>query len=116
MGGGKTTFTRGLARGLGSLETVASPTFTISRVYDAGSLQIHHFDFYRLQEAGIIAEELSEVLEDPQAVVVVEWADVVQDVLPAERITITIQKTPEDARIITFNAPYKLRHVIEALA
>lgn len=116
LGGGKTTFTRGLARGLGSLETVASPTFTISRVYEAGSLHIHHFDFYRLHEAGIIAEELAEVLEDNQAIVVVEWADVVQDVLPTERLTITIEKTPEDSRIITFKVPKRLAHIKEALS
>jgi len=48
LGGGKTTFVRGLARGLGSADVVSSPTFTVSKVYKADKLELHHFDFYRL--------------------------------------------------------------------
>lgn len=115
LGGGKTTFTRGLVRGLGSTDKVASPTFTISKVYEAGAIQVHHFDFYRLQEAGIIADELAEVAGDPQTVTLVEWADVVQHVLPAERLTITIRQTPEGTRELTFSSPESLSYVLEAI-
>jgi tRNA threonylcarbamoyladenosine biosynthesis protein TsaE len=114
LGGGKTTFTRGLVRGLGSTDKVASPTFTISKMYDAGRLEVHHFDFYRLHEAGIIADELAEVAGDSRAIVVVEWADVVQHVLPDQRITITIKQTPEGNRQLTLAYPLELAYAVEA--
>lgn len=113
LGGGKTTFTRGLVRGLGSGDKVASPTFTISKMYQAGEREVHHFDFYRLHEPGIIADELAEVVNDPQAIVVVEWADVVQHVLPEKRLTITIEQTPTGSRKLTFKAPESLTYLIE---
>lgn len=115
LGGGKTTFVRGLMRGMGSADKVASPTFTISKMYKAGKLEVHHFDFYRLSEPGIIANELAEVAGDPLAVVVVEWADVVQHVLPENRLIITIKQTPEGARDMAFQAPEALAYLIEGL-
>ncbi len=115
LGGGKTTFVRGLARGASSKDKVASPTFTINRVYDTGNFQIHHFDFYRLHQPGIIADELAEVLGDSKVVVVVEWADVVQHVLPAKRLTINIKNTPEGSRQLIFQAPKELKYLIEAI-
>jgi tRNA threonylcarbamoyladenosine biosynthesis protein TsaE len=115
LGGGKTTFTRGLARGAGSKDKVASPTFTISKMYDTGNLQIHHFDFYRLQEAGIVADELAEIIGDPKAVAVVEWGDVVQDVLPKERLTLTITQTPEGDRKLAFAYAESLAYLLEGV-
>jgi tRNA threonylcarbamoyladenosine biosynthesis protein TsaE len=115
LGGGKTTFTRGLVRGAGSGDRVASPTFTISKVYTAKAFEIHHFDFYRLVEAGIMADELAELTGDPQIVVVVEWADVVQDVLPMARLSITIKQTPEGDRAITVHATPSLSYITEGL-
>jgi tRNA threonylcarbamoyladenosine biosynthesis protein TsaE len=115
LGGGKTTFSRGLVRGLGSSDTVASPTFTISKVYDAGNLRVHHFDFYRLHEAGIIADELAEVAGDTHAVTLVEWADVVQHVLPADRLTVTISQTPGGDRTLHFSAPQPVQYMVEAV-
>lgn len=105
---------RGLARGVGSTDRVASPTFTISRVYESSRLAIHHFDFYRLGEAGLMTEELSEVLDDSRIVTVVEWAGIVADVLPKQRLTIDIQKTPEDTRVLLLHAPEELSYLIEA--
>lgn len=116
LGGGKTTFARGLLRGLGSSDKVASPTFTISKVYTAGDLEIHHFDFYRLPEPGIIADELAEVVADPKVIVVVEWADAVQHVLPKHRITITISQTPKGDRKLVFRAPEHLASLLEGVA
>ena len=114
LGGGKTTFVRGLARGMGSADRVASPTFTISKIYDLPEQkQIHHFDFYRLAEPGIIADELAEVLEDPSATVVVEWADIVHDVLPQERLSVYIRQNPAGVREITFRYPETLSWLIE---
>ena len=115
LGGGKTTFTRGLVRAMGSQDKVASPTFTVSRLYKAGNTEIHHFDFYRLPEPGIVADELAEVVTDPQAVVIVEWADAVQHVLPAGRLTIRITQTPAGDRELHFSAPPALAYLIEGV-
>lgn len=117
LGGGKTTFVRGLARGAGSSDVVGSPTFTLSKLYKAARLEIHHFDFYRLQEAGIMHDELAELVSDPQLVVVVEWSDVVREVLPDKRLTITIERTAaaEDARLMTIDCHEELLYLVEGV-
>lgn len=106
VGAGKTTLTKGVANGLGVGETVQSPTFTISREYGADrGLRLVHYDFYRLREAGVMADELSEVVHDPNTVVIVEWADAVDAVLPRDRLTLRIELVPEDegARRLVWN-------------
>lgn len=112
LGGGKTAFVRGLARGLGSRDHVASPTFTISREYQAGELTLYHFDFYRLSEPGIMSAELAEILSDPKAVVAVEWSDIVQHVLPEKRLTIKFTLTGETSRQLDFTYPPELAYLI----
>lgn len=102
LGGGKTAFVKGLAKGMGSAEQVHSPTFTVSNQYSAGKLTLHHFDFYRLQDPGVLREELAEVVNDPLAVVAIEWAEIVEDVLPENRITLAITPTGENSRELTF--------------
>ena len=113
LGGGKTTFVRGLVRGAGSTDRVASPTFTISREYAAPKFTIVHFDFYRLAEAGVIAEELKEFMGDPGYVVVVEWGDMVADVLPAERLSVELRHTDDESRAIIAYYPSNLAYVAE---
>lgn len=113
LGGGKTTFVRGLARGLGSTDTVASPTFMICKQYSAGKLTIYHYDFYRLSEPGIMEHELQEGLSDPNAIIIVEWADIVADILPKNRITLSIAATSESERTLTIKAP---QTIVEALS
>lgn len=99
VGAGKTTLVRGLARGMGVQETVQSPSFTINRVYDARENQrLVHYDFYRLQDAGIMANELEEAVSDPATSVVIEWADAVERVLPEDRLTISITSPTEQTR------------------
>lgn len=115
LGGGKTTFVHGLAKGIGSPDRVASPTFTISKVYKGGKLEIHHFDFYRLQDAGLMEHELHDVLGDPGVVVVVEWGDVVAHVLPEDRLTIRLVSTGDESRRLEFACPDNLDHLLEAL-
>lgn len=112
LGGGKTTFMRGLAHGLGSPDKVSSPTFTISQEYHAGRLTIFHFDFYRLGEAGVVADELREVMGDPAAVVVVEWGGIVHDVLPPERLALTLKAVGETKRELTLTYPEKLAYLV----
>lgn len=118
LGGGKTTFTRGLVRGLGSLDNVSSPTFTIGKQYTAGDKVCYHFDFYRLQEPGLVVEELSEALENPKGILVVEWADTVTDVLPSERVIITIERVADDSesRKMTISVPENLSYVTSGVA
>ena len=98
LGSGKTTFVRGLARGMGSRDTVASPTFTLSNIYRAKSAEIHHFDFYRLNDPGILSDQLRESLSNPKVVTVVEWGRSVQNVLPGRRMTIKLQPLGSDSR------------------
>ncbi|MGZ6004603.1 MAG: tRNA (adenosine(37)-N6)-threonylcarbamoyltransferase complex ATPase subunit type 1 TsaE [Candidatus Saccharimonadales bacterium] len=113
LGGGKTTLVRGLAKGMGSLDRVASPSFTIKRQYYTEDLELHHFDFHRLQSPGEIQHDLAEVINNPSHVVVVEWADMVQGVLPAERLTITIKPTGQTSRSISLKYPKQLAYAVE---
>jgi len=98
LGGGKTTFVKGLVRGLGGKGVVSSPTFTINRIYMLrDGFTLHHFDFYRLAEPGIIWAQLSESLNDPKTITVVEWADSFKSILPGERLSISLQVSATNA-------------------
>lgn len=99
IGAGKTTFTKGLALGLGVDDDVQSPSFTISRLYDArDGLQLAHYDFYRLDDPGIMANEVSEFTSDGKVVTVIEWADAVSGFLPDNRIKVSIVAKSENTR------------------
>lgn len=113
LGGGKTTFVRGLAKGIGSLDRVASPSFTIKREYYTEDLELHHFDLHRLNKAGDIQHDLAEVVNQPDKIVVVEWADIAQGVLPASRLKVSIKPTGETSRSITIKYPKQLAYVLE---
>jgi tRNA threonylcarbamoyladenosine biosynthesis protein TsaE len=117
LGGGKTTFTKGLVCGLGSTDRAASPTFTLNKVYEANHAQVHHFDFYRLDEPGILSDQLQESLRDSQVIIVIEWADIVKGVLPEEKITIEFKPVAdnENERVITFEFPSSKMEIIEKL-
>lgn len=118
LGGGKTTFVRGLARGLGSKDTVASPTFIINRIYKCKEKGVlHHFDFYRLSEPGIAADQLAESLKNPNAVTVVEWSGIVQNVLPKDRIRIEFRpvETSSDQRQVDIHYPQSKADIIRQL-
>lgn len=104
VGSGKTTFVKGLAVGLGIDEDVQSPSFTISRVYDArGGIILAHYDFYRLSDAGIMRDELAESINASGIVTVIEWADIVEGVLPPARITIRFEAASEEARHLSIS-------------
>lgn len=114
LGGGKTAFVRGLAKGMGSTDKVHSPSFTLSNQYKANGLTLYHFDFYRLDEPGIMRDELTEIISDPTAVVAVEWADIIEDVLPAQRLTIRIKTTGENSRHFVFHYSDNLQYLTPA--
>jgi len=116
VGGGKTTFVKGLAKGLDVRETIQSPTFTISRVYRCrDGLELHHFDFYRLEDPGILLAELEESLDDPQAIVVIEWAGIVERVLPDQHIRIDFITTSEEGRRLEVSIPDGAKKLSQAL-
>lgn len=105
VGAGKTTLTKGIAAGLAIDEDIQSPSFTISRVYSGrDDLTLAHYDFYRLHDAGIMAEELHETIRDPQIITVIEWADIVTGMLPDDRLTIYLQPISETSRHVEIKA------------
>ena len=104
LGAGKTVFTQGVAAGLGIRETVNSPTFTILQIYEEGRLPFYHFDVYRIVDA----EEMDEIGCDEyffgEGVCLIEWAELIREILPEENIRIVIEKDLEkgfDYRRIT---------------
>ena len=104
LGVGKTVFSQGLAKGLGIEEPVNSPTFTIVQEYDGGRLPFYHFDVYRIGDV----EEMEEVGFDDyvmgEGVSLIEWADLISEILPEKRTEILIEKDLErgfDYRRIT---------------
>lgn len=109
VGAGKTTFTKGLALGLGVTEDVQSPSFTISRIYEArDGLTLAHYDFYRLSDAGIMKDELVETMQEPHTVTVIEWAAIIEGVLPVERITISFVAPTDISRQLTVTGSQKV--------
>jgi tRNA threonylcarbamoyladenosine biosynthesis protein TsaE len=105
LGGGKTTFVKGLASGLGYEGVVTSPTFTLGQIYRLKSgLELHHYDLYRLAETGVVGEELAENLSDPLAITVIEWAGIAAQSLPVDRLTIELSVAGVDDRAITLSA------------
>lgn len=118
LGGGKTTLTKGLARGVGSESIVTSPTFTVSNLYSGDRLEIHHYDFYRLGEIGLMGDELQEVLGSNNNVVIVEWAGGASKLLPAERLArVEIEPVKEDEsfRTVTIELPESMEYLVEGL-
>jgi len=95
---------------------VQSPTFTISRIYNArDDLELHHFDFYRLNEAGIVADELAESLHQPNVITAVEWGEIVHDVLPAQRITVRLTSLGDTERTVIITTPNGLEYLDDAI-
>ena len=95
LGFGKTVFTQGVAAGLGITEPVNSPTFTIIQEYEDGRLPFYHFDVYRIGDL----EEMEEIGYDDyffgQGICLIEWAELIEEILPEKRIEVTIEKDLE---------------------
>lgn len=109
VGAGKTTFTRGLAQGLGVTEPVTSPSFTISKRYltDRGG-ELIHYDFYRLSDPGVMRNELAETLREPNSVVVIEWGSDVANLLPEKHLRLDLTLNPDGSRSVIVNQPHFL--------
>lgn len=92
LGVGKTAFTKGFAQGLGVKEPIVSPTFTFVQVYDDGSMPLYHFDVYRIGDPSEMDEIGYEDYFYGDGVSIMEWADLVPEILPEETITVKIEK------------------------
>ena len=104
LGVGKTVFTQGLAEGLGITEPVNSPTFTIVQVYEEGRLPFYHFDVYRIGDVSEMDEVGYEEYVYGDGVSLIEWANLIEEILPTRYTQITIEKDLEkgfDYRKIT---------------
>lgn len=101
LGGGKTTFIQGLARGLGVKKRVISPTFVFSREYPLQRKTFYHVDLYRIEEADQAKGlGLKEMFSDPTAIVAIEWAEKIKKRLPKERMDVFFEYLDENKRRI----------------
>jgi len=95
LGTGKTVFSQGFGVGLGIIEPISSPTFTILKEYDEGRLPFYHFDVYRIGSE----DEMDEIgyydIIDGDGVCLIEWAEIIKDILPRNCYKVTIAKNPE---------------------
>ena len=92
LGVGKTVFTKGFAEGLGITEPVNSPTFTIVQQYDSGRMPLYHFDVYRIADVSEMDEIGYEEYFFSDGVCLIEWGTLIEELLPDNTITITIEK------------------------
>lgn len=105
LGGGKTTLTKGIAKGLGITKTITSPTFSIQRSYELPSgASFEHFDLYRLEGEDAVKQEIAEYLDDPTVITVVEWAKPFIAALKPDRLVVDMHWTGDTTRDITLSA------------
>lgn len=113
LGGGKTSFTQGLAKGIGAKARVTSPTFVLEKIYHGSKFELHHFDTYRIEASEMESTGLTEVLGE--AVVVVEWADKIKTLFPTDTIWVTIKIGRGDERTFEFNYPESRGYIFKVL-
>ena len=106
LGAGKTAFVQGIARGLGSADHVASPTFTLVRQYDGGRVPILHMDVYRLDRMQDVLDLGFDDLLDGTGVVLIEWGDMIEGILPVDHLVVRLtlpQGAGPDLRAMEFD-------------
>lgn len=114
LGAGKTTLTRGLARGAGYRRRVSSPTFALAHVYRCKRLTLHHLDLYRIAKGEDGELGIDELLADPRAAVVVEWPDAAGGAWPKDRLEVTLSHVPGGRRIVMKATGPAARKVLES--
>ena len=109
IGAGKTTFTKGIAKALRVESEISSPSFTIMKEYegevDDGLVLLKHYDFYRLDDAGLMKDELVDDVGKKDVITVVEWAKDTTGVLPDKRLKVRINYLPDDGREVIIESP-----------
>lgn len=103
LGAGKTTFSKALAEGLGITETVTSPTFTIIQEYE-GRLPMYHFDVYRIEDPQSMEDIGFDEYLFGEGVCIIEWANIVKDLIPQNSLWIELLVTGDDGRRICFKS------------
>ncbi len=107
LGSGKTVFVKGFAKSLGITETITSPTFTLIKEYNNGEMPLNHMDVYRINESDNTIG--FEDYFNSDSVSIVEWADMIQDELPKERLELVFRVIDENTRVIVLK-PYGERY------
>jgi tRNA threonylcarbamoyladenosine biosynthesis protein TsaE len=102
LGSGKTVFTKGFAQAMAIKETITSPTFNIIKEYPEGELPLYHMDVYRLEENDDTID--FDEYFNKGGVTIIEWAEIIQDKLPKERLEITFNIIDENTRVLVFKA------------
>lgn len=105
VGAGKTTLVKAIALGMGITDSVSSPSYTLSQTYQApDGRELVHYDFYRLDDPGILRDSLEENMMTEKTVIAVEWSDIIADALPADRLRITITPRSNESRSLLIMA------------
>lgn len=116
LGAGKTTLARAIISELTGLDDAASPSFTISRTYEASNFTIHHYDFYRVAEVGIIDQELNEIIGHKDAVIIMEWAETVQGAINlTDSIDLRITPTADNSRQMRLEYPRDFEYITRGI-
>ena len=111
LGAGKTTLAKSIVAGTGSLDHVSSPTFVVSKLYKAPTFDIHHYDLYRLDDADLIASELSDHVGTDSSVTLIEWGNNFPDIMPGSRAVLFITALTEHSRNIRIVYPESLEYI-----
>ena len=117
LGTGKTAFTKGVAQALGIAEHITSPTFTIVNEY-MGRVPLYHFDVYRIPDPDELFEIGFDEYLDGRGIIIIEWANLIKEILPSDYITVKIEKCPNcdlNTRNITIDCNgEKYKNIIKA--
>ncbi|MDD5656625.1 MAG: tRNA (adenosine(37)-N6)-threonylcarbamoyltransferase complex ATPase subunit type 1 TsaE [Elusimicrobia bacterium] len=116
LGAGKTTLTRGLVRGVGSRDRVASPTFSLARVYRAGRKTIYHLDLYRVSAGQTRDIGIEEFVSDPRGICVVEWPEAGEAYYPKDRLVVRLSHGGAGRRLSFRARGPRSREIVSALA
>ncbi len=115
LGSGKTTLTASIAKGAGSLDQVNSPSFLVKNQYSCPRFIIHHFDFFRLNDPGLMKNELIEIINNGQDVIVIEWAQIIKDLMIKDYLTIDFKIEDYDSRKLSFRCSPNLKYLINLI-
>ena len=102
MGAGKTTFVKAICEELGSTDVITSPTFAIVNEYSASEEPIYHFDFYRIKKLEEVYDMGIEEYFYSGALCLIEWPELIEEVLPDDAVKVTIEEQPDGSRIVKY--------------